>query len=143
MAFLCLELQYNRGQIRPLPLVPMTSNSHFIDALIEAVQAKSSCVVAGLDTDPRRLPQFAVDQYRTAQADHLAVTAKAQLAFNEAVIDAVCFLVPAVKLEIAGRPMQGWAAPPGLPCRPRIPTPGPGRHPVHRLALDACAQQYW
>jgi orotidine-5'-phosphate decarboxylase len=79
----------------------MSEEFHFADALIEAARAKSSVVVVGLDTDPRRLPQFLLGQYPTK--------AEAQLAFNQAIVDAVCLIVPAVKVQIAFYELLGPA----------------------------------
>lgn len=79
----------------------MSGAFHFADALIEAEQAKNSVVVVGLDTDPRRLPQFLLDEFKIPGTDQLAARAKAQLAFNQAIIDAVDSIVPAVKVQIA------------------------------------------
>ena len=87
----------------------MKSDFHLADALIEATRAKGSCVVVGLDTDPRRLPQFLTEQFRSAGATQITVTARAQLAFNEVIIDAVHSIVPAVKVQIAYYELLGVA----------------------------------
>jgi orotidine-5'-phosphate decarboxylase len=81
-------------------VVSMSGEFHFTDALIAAEQGKGSCVVVGLDTDPRRLPQCLMDRIR-ADPDPISAVARAQIAFNEAIIDAVHAFVPAVKLQIA------------------------------------------
>lgn len=87
----------------------MSANFHFTDALIEAQQAKGSGVVVGLDTDPRRLPQFVTNRFHSSRADDLVPRAEAQLAFNEAIIDAVHSIVPAVKAQIAFYELLGPA----------------------------------
>ena len=79
----------------------MNNDFHFADALIEATKAKGSCVAVGLDTDPRRLPQFLIEQFSTSESDEVAATATAQLAFNKTIIDAICDIVPVVKVQIA------------------------------------------
>lgn len=87
----------------------MNHGFHFTDALIEAEQAKGSVVVVGLDTDPRRLPQFLLEQFLATDTDQMKTKAIAQLAFNEAVIDAVHSIVPAVKVQIAFYELLGPA----------------------------------
>lgn len=87
----------------------MSEAYHFTDRLIEAAQAKGSSVVVGLDTDPRRLPQFLMHQCGDSDGTEATAKSNAQLAFNEAIVDAVHSIVPAVKVQIAYYEMLGPA----------------------------------
>lgn len=73
-----------------------------IDTLIEKIKQLDNPTVVGLDTAFSYLPA----EMRTGIAD-FSGAAESVLAFNRAVIDAVCDVVPAVKVQIAYYEMLG------------------------------------
>jgi orotidine-5'-phosphate decarboxylase len=78
-----------------------------MDQLVERIKQKNSCVVVGLDTDPRRLPDEIIRAGRRVDAVLNRQLAEAQLEFNRIIVDAVYDKVPMVKLQIAFYEMLG------------------------------------
>lgn len=74
-----------------------------IDRLIDAVKKLGNPTVVGLDTDFSYLP----DNMRDGVAD-LVGAAEAVYKFNRGIIDAVCDIVPAVKVQVAYYEMLGF-----------------------------------
>ena len=72
------------------------SPSHFGDRLTQAIKAKRSPLVVGIDPRPNQLPAAL-----QADSNDLAATAKSFAAFGKAIIDTVADLVPAVKPQAA------------------------------------------
>jgi orotidine-5'-phosphate decarboxylase len=79
----------------------------FADRLIEAIQAKDTPCVVGLDPRVETMPDFISRPVRDS-ADPNAIRG-AICAFHEIVLDAVAPLVPAVKLQIAFYEQYGLA----------------------------------
>lgn len=74
-------------------------SGNFADRLLDAIAAKGTSCVVGLDPRVDSMPAFITDGVR-ANSDPDAVC-KAICSFHEIVLDAVAPLVPAVKLQIA------------------------------------------
>jgi orotidine-5'-phosphate decarboxylase len=72
---------------------------NFADRLIDAIEAKGTPCVVGLDPRVEEMPAFVADGARDS-SDPDAIR-RAICSFHEAVLDAVAPLVPAVKLQIA------------------------------------------
>lgn len=72
---------------------------HFADRLIERIRICNSPVVAGLDPDYNKIPEFIRKQYKSIGA--------ALFAFNKGLIDALYDVVPAVKPQLAYYEMYG------------------------------------
>ncbi len=79
-----------------------------IDQLIEAIVAKQNPTCVGLDTAPEYLPEEMI-----AKADTNEAVADAVFLFNRKIVDAVCDLVPAVKVQSAYYEEYGYA---GVKC---------------------------
>lgn len=73
----------------------------FADRLCQAVEARRSPVVVGLDPVPGRLPRRLVDAVRREEGQSLKAAALCILRFNQLIIDAVADVVPIVKPQIA------------------------------------------
>lgn len=69
-----------------------------MDKLIELIKQKDNPSVVGLDPKPELIPEQLLDEYSHDRAGALADSYEA---FNRAIIDAVCDIVPAVKPQIA------------------------------------------
>ena len=73
-----------------------------IDTLIDKIKKCDNPTVVGLDTSFDYLPEG-----MRAGIDDFAGAAEAVFAFNRALVDAVCDIVPAVKVQIAYYEMYG------------------------------------
>jgi orotidine-5'-phosphate decarboxylase len=71
---------------------------HFADRLMTAVQQKKNFVCVGLDPQMEHIPAFLQEGVSPAEAI---------FSFNKGIIDAVCDLVPVVKLQSAFYEMHG------------------------------------
>jgi len=76
-----------------------------IDRLVKRINALSSPIVVGLDPREDMIPAFLFQEC----ACPLEAVSNAFLAFNKAIIDAVCDIVPAVKPQIAMYEQYGVA----------------------------------
>lgn len=74
---------------------------HFADRLNEAILAKKSALCVGLDPKLKQIPEFIRDEKFAFYSNALTAAAESIIAFNKQIIDSVCDLVPAVKLQIA------------------------------------------
>lgn len=74
---------------------------HITDRLIEAIVAKKSPIVVGLDPRWESLPSELVGAALDAHGETAKAVSEAFIAFNRGIIDAVCDLVPAIKPQIA------------------------------------------
>jgi len=81
---------------------------HFADSLADAVLARGSCVCVGLDPRLERLPADMVEGAFSRSENPAEAAASAFLDFGRSVIDAVCDIVPVVKIQIAFYEMLGW-----------------------------------
>ena len=77
---------------------------HFADRLFEAVQAKSSCVVVGLDPRITQLPP----ELKSRAAASREAAADAIVEFNRRILDAVAPCAVAVKPQVAFYEILGW-----------------------------------
>lgn len=77
-----------------------------IDHLIKKILEKKTPSVVGLDPRLEYLPQHLVDRYCKSSFS-MENACEAICEFNKSIIDAVCDLVPAVKLQIACYEMYG------------------------------------
>lgn len=80
-----------------------------IDRLIDQIQKLQNPTVVGLDPRLSMIPDFIKEQAFAEHGHTLAGAAAAFLAFNCAIIDATCDLIPAVKPQIAMYEMYGAA----------------------------------
>lgn len=80
-----------------------------IDRLIDQIQKLQNPTVVGLDPRLSMIPDFIKEQAFAEHGHTLAGAAAAFLAFNRAIIDATCDLIPAVKPQIAMYEMYGAA----------------------------------
>jgi len=78
-----------------------------VDALIDKIREKKNPTVAGLDPQLAFIPQELVDKYIRREGDTLGAAAQAVLEYNRALIDTLCDIVPAVKLQAACYEMFG------------------------------------
>ena len=76
--------------------------------LSAAIAAKQNPTVAGLDPDWAKLPAFLKEEALRAHGATREAAAAAVTAFNRAVIDALCDVVPAVKPQCAYYERLGW-----------------------------------
>ena len=74
-----------------------------IDRLIESVEHAENPTALGLDTRPEYLPRSFLERFSSGD------TANAVLAFNKALIDALCDIIPCVKVQVAYYEMLGTA----------------------------------
>ena len=72
-----------------------------IDKLIEKIKKTQNPSVMGLDPNLAHLPTYLKEQYFSEYGKTLQGAAEAVLAFNQALIDATCDIIPAVKPQIA------------------------------------------
>lgn len=79
-----------------------------MDRLIENIRKKDNPTAAGLDPKLEYLPSFLLEQAYREHGRGFEGAASAVLAFNKALIDALCDIVPAVKLQSAYYEMYGW-----------------------------------
>lgn len=78
------------------------------DRLIERIESTNNPTVVGLDPKLDYVPQYIVDKCIAKYGETLKAAAKAVLVFNKGIIDEVCELVPAVKLQAAYYEMYGY-----------------------------------
>ncbi|ADU25606.1 orotidine-5'-phosphate decarboxylase [Ethanoligenens harbinense] len=79
-----------------------------MDTLRKKIAARQNPTVAGLDPDFAKLPAFLREQAVARRGKTLEAAADAVLAFNRAIIDALCDVVPAVKPQAAYYELLGW-----------------------------------
>ena len=79
----------------------MTQAGHFADRLCEAIARKGNAVVVGLDPRLESLPTELLAACRAAYGASTRAAGEALWQFNQAIIDAVHDLVPAVKPQLA------------------------------------------
>ena len=72
-----------------------------IEQLAKAVQEKGTCIVVGLDPQLQFIPDSLKNAAIEERGESLFAVSDSFLRFNLAIIDAVCELVPAVKLQAA------------------------------------------
>ncbi len=78
------------------------------DRLIENIIEKQNPTVAGLDPKLDYVPASVKDACFAQYGKTLEGAAAALLAFNKAIIDQICDIVPAVKPQAAYYEMYGW-----------------------------------
>ncbi len=78
------------------------------DRLIENIIEKQNPTVAGLDPKLDYVPASVKDAYFAKYGKTLEGAAAALLAFNKAIIDQICDIVPAIKPQAAYYEMYGW-----------------------------------
>ncbi|MDD2648710.1 MAG: orotidine-5'-phosphate decarboxylase [Eubacteriales bacterium] len=86
---------------------------HKIDLLSKRISEMKNPTVAGLDTRLEHLPKEFVEKTLGGAAETLESASKAILEFNKRLVDALCGIVPAVKVQIAYYEMYGLA---GMEC---------------------------
>lgn len=96
----------------------MDMNNNFADRLLKAIDEKNNPTVAGLDPAFEKLPPHILEKYSISVNNSdtsftFAAAAEAVLEFNKGIIDAVCHIVPAVKLQVAYYEQLG---PAGMEC---------------------------
>lgn len=79
-----------------------------LDSLIEAIKRTGNPTVAGLDPKLDYLPDSILKKSFSKYGETLEGAADAVLTFNRELIDALCDIVPAVKLQAAYYEMYGW-----------------------------------
>ena len=80
---------------------------HAMDRLVQAIQRTGNPTVAGLDTRLEYLPPSFAQSHM--QANTLEEAAKAILAYNKKLVDALHDIIPAVKVQLAYYEMYGVA----------------------------------
>jgi orotidine-5'-phosphate decarboxylase len=79
-----------------------------IDRLIEQIVKTQNPTVAGLDPKLSFVPEFIKAEAFEKHGENLKGAAKALLAFNKGLIDALCDIVPAIKPQCAYYEMYGY-----------------------------------
>lgn len=79
-----------------------------LDRLIKRIDAMHNPSVVGLDPKLEYVPQFLQDAFFEKEGYTLEAAANAILAYNKALIDALCDIVPATKPQAAYYEMYGW-----------------------------------
>ncbi|MBQ3404171.1 MAG: orotidine-5'-phosphate decarboxylase [Oscillospiraceae bacterium] len=79
-----------------------------IDILQDRILEKTNPTVAGLDPRPEYVPEFIMSRHIAEWGKTLSAAAEAFLEFNRGLIDALCDIVPAVKLQSAYYELLGW-----------------------------------
>ena len=79
-----------------------------LDRLIVKIAETQNPTVAGLDPKLAYVPEFIKQEAFAKHGANLKGAAKALLAFNKALIDALCDIVPAVKPQCAYYEMYGY-----------------------------------
>jgi len=79
----------------------------FVDRLIERVKETNNPSVAGLDPKIEYVPESLRNEFFREYGFNLEGAAKALLEFNRRIIDSLCDIVPAVKLQLAYYEMYG------------------------------------
>lgn len=72
-----------------------------ISKLIDAIVNKKAPIVVGLDPNLKFIPKRLMDEVVSDKGETLEAAGAAILAFNKAIVDATCDLIPAVKPQIA------------------------------------------
>ena len=78
------------------------------DRLIARIDELKNPSVAGLDPKLEYIPRFLKDAFFVKDGHTLKAAAGAILAFNKALIDELCDIVPAIKPQAAYYEMYGW-----------------------------------
>ena len=78
------------------------------DRLIARIDELKNPSVAGLDPKLEYVPRFLKDAFFVKDGHTLKAAAGAILAFNKALIDELCDIVPAIKPQAAYYEMYGW-----------------------------------
>ncbi|MBC8535112.1 orotidine-5'-phosphate decarboxylase [Feifania hominis] len=79
-----------------------------VDKLCEKIIERQNPSVVGLDPVLSYIPQAIKDEMRAAHQNPFEAAAQSLLAFNQAIIDEIADVVPAVKPQIAFYEMYGW-----------------------------------
>ena len=79
-----------------------------VDRLIARIDELKNPSVAGLDPKLEYVPRFLKDAFFVKDGHTLKAAAGAILAFNKALIDELCDIVPAIKPQAAYYEMYGW-----------------------------------
>ena len=79
-----------------------------MDRLITRILETKNPSVAGLDPKLSYIPDFIKEEAFAKHGKNLEGAAAALLAFNKGIIDALCYIVPAVKPQCAYYEMLGW-----------------------------------
>ena len=78
------------------------------DRLIEKIKETGNPSVVGLDPKLDYIPEFIYRKYMEEDGCSLQAAARAIFAFNKAIIDEICDIVPAIKPQAAYYEMYGW-----------------------------------
>lgn len=78
------------------------------DRLIEKIKETRNPSVVGLDPKLEYVPAYLVAEYQEKYGMTLEAAAEAILAYNKAIIDEICDIVPAIKPQAAYYEMYGW-----------------------------------
>ncbi|MBE3101565.1 MAG: orotidine-5'-phosphate decarboxylase [Firmicutes bacterium] len=78
-----------------------------IDQLIKNIINKKNPTVVGLDTCLDYIPSFLIQKYVNANEFNFYGASQAIIEFNKTIIDAVCDLIPAVKIQVAYYELYG------------------------------------
>ncbi len=84
-----------------------------VDQLIELISRSKNPTVVGLDPRPEYIPPALMDAALAQKGETLEAVSDAYFLFNKGLIDALCDIVPAVKLQSACYEMLG---PDGMRC---------------------------
>ena len=79
-----------------------------LDRLTEKIVQTQNPTVVGLDPKLEYVPRFLKDAFFVKDGHTLKAAAGAILAFNKALIDELCDIVPAIKPQAAYYEMYGW-----------------------------------
>lgn len=74
---------------------------NFADKTLQAIDKKETGLICGLDDDVELTPQYIQDKALDKYGDTFEAVGYAFFEFNKPVIDAICDVLPAVKLQIA------------------------------------------
>ena len=80
-----------------------------IQTLVEKIKEKGNPTVAGLDARLEYIPQHISGRNMMLHGETLRAAAESMVAFNCGLIDALCDIVPAVKVQVAYYEMYGPA----------------------------------
>lgn len=76
--------------------------------LIERIAETKAPIVVGLDSLLDYIPQHLKDQAMAENSDPFEAAAQAIVAYNKAIIDAICDIVPAIKPQAAYYELYSW-----------------------------------
>ncbi len=79
------------------------------ERLIAKIKETGNPSVVGLDPKVEYVPQFIKEKYQTEDGCSLQAAARSIFAFNKAIINEICDIVPAIKPQAAYYEMYGWA----------------------------------